>query len=197
MIGSESGYDLALPGTWWEIPVDDEKASDRAIDRIIADAVGRRDEDATARQELRARFRLAATRARTAGASRLHLCREVVVGVPFPASLTAYRPPIPLVDRGERTLLDQLEAVVDPAMEPDDVTLDVPAGRVLRRVRVVEADEGSPEEGLTTLRVDYWLVPPSRRVLLLSFACGLPELREGLVELFDLVVGTLAWSPAD
>lgn len=197
MIGSESGYDLALPGTWWEIPVDDEKASDRAIDRIIADAVGRRDEDATARQELRARFRLAATRARTAGASRLHLCREVVVGVPFPASLTAYRPPIPLVDRGERTPLDQLEAVVDPAMEPDDVTLDVPAGRVLRRVRVVEADEGSPEEGLTTLRVDYWLVPPSRRVLLLSFACGLPELREGLVELFDLVVGTLAWSPAD
>lgn len=194
MSDEETGYDLALPGTWWEIPVDDESATDRAIDAIVGSAVGHRDEDAAARHELRTRFRLASSRARTAGASRLHLCREVVVGVPFPASLTVYRPPIPLTERGERTPLDQLEAVVETATESDDLTLEMPSGRVLRRVRVVEADAGSPEEGLTTLRVDYWLVPPSRRVVLLSFACGLPDLREGLVELFDLVVGTLAWT---
>lgn len=194
MSGAETGYDLALPGTWWEIPVDDPSATNRAIDRIVGSAVGHRDEDATARNELRTRFRLAASRARTAGASRLHLCREVVVGVPFPASLTVYRPPIPLAEHGGRAPLDQLEAVVEAAAEPDDATLETPAGRVLRRVRVVEAEEGTPEEGLTTLRVDYWLVPPSRRVLLLSFACGLPELRDGLVELFDLVVNTVSWS---
>jgi hypothetical protein len=194
MTAAETGYDLALPGTWWEIPVDDEAASDRAIDAIIERAVGHRDADATARRDLRSRFRLAAARARTAGATRLHLCHELMPGVPLPASLTVYRPSIPLSPRSPQSPFAQLEAVVPAASEEDDATLDARSGPVLRRVRVVAADAGSPEEGIATLQVDYWLVPPSRRPVLLSFACGMPELRSGLVELFDLVVQTLEWT---
>jgi hypothetical protein len=194
MSAAETGYDFALPGSWSELPVDDERACDAAIDQIVARAVGRRDQDVRARQELRARFRTAAARARTAGATRLHLCDELMPGVPLPASLTVYRPRIPLSPAAARTPLEQLEAVVEPAAEPDDARVEVPSGTALRRVREERADAGSAEDGLETLRVDYWLVPPSRKPLLLSFACGMPALRASLVELFDLVVATLSYS---
>jgi hypothetical protein len=193
---AETGFDFALPGTWWEIPVDDEAASERAIDALVAQSFGRRDADANARHELRRRFRAAAARARSAGATRLHLCRELLPGVPLPASLTVYRPRIPLLPRVERTPLEQLEAVIEPVSGADDATIETPTGAVLRRVRDVEADADSAEAGIVTLRVDYWLVPPSRRPLLLSFACGLVGLRSDLVELFDLVIGTLVFREA-
>jgi hypothetical protein len=127
---------------------------------------------------------------------RLHLCRELLPGVPLPASLTVYRPRIPLAPRADRTLVEQLAAVIEPASGSDDATIDLPSGTVMRRVREVQAEADSAEAGVDTLRVDYWLVPPSRRPLLLSFTCGLVGLRQELVELFDLVIRTLAF-PVD
>ncbi|MCU1480532.1 MAG: hypothetical protein JWQ19_1318, partial [Subtercola sp.] len=52
--------------------------------------------------------------------------------------------------------------------------------------------EVTPPE-VTTVEVDYWIAAPHGRVLLLSFACGMPLLRDQLVELFDLIVSTLRW----
>jgi hypothetical protein len=190
---AETGYDFALPGSWAELPVDDAEACDTAIEALVLRSVGRRDQDARARRELRTRFRTAAARARTAGATRLHLCGELMPGVALPASLTVYRPRIPLSPTAAQTPFAQLEAVVETAVEPEDAAIELPSGTALRRVRAEHADAGSPEEGIQTLRVDYWLVPPSRRPLLMSFACGMPALRASLVELFDLVVATLVW----
>lgn len=219
----DGGFDFALPGDWWAVPVAHAEETERAVAALVRDTVGRRDEDATARAELRSRFLFAADRARAAGATQLHLCREVMPGVPLPATLTVYHPRLSL-RRLAPTPAAALRAVLGTVREPSgpggepgrepgrdqggeqgrepatelapDADLELPCGPAVRRVREVAAPAGSPEAGLTTLEVDYYLATPGDRVLLLSFACGLPALAEQLTELFDLVVATVAWVQA-
>jgi hypothetical protein len=192
---AENGFDFALPGTWWLVPVDDPAVAERSIARAVERAVGRRDEDARLRAELRARFTDVADRARTAGAAQVHLCHEIMPGVPLPATLTVYWPRLVLRASGESDPGAALRAVLGPP-DGDDVALDdLPTGAGIRRTRVITgsaAPDGSAPD-VTTVEVDYWLATPGGRVLLLSFACGMPLLADQLVELFDLVVRTTTW----
>ncbi|QJU54267.1 hypothetical protein SCB71_14050 [Herbiconiux sp. KACC 21604] len=208
----DGGFDFALPGDWWAVPVARAEETERAVTRLVRETVGRRDEDATARAELRSRFLFAADRARAAGATQLHLCREVMPGVPLPATLTVYHPRLTLRRLGP-TPAEALRAVLGTIREPEpepepepvvgasadvapDTDLEFPCGPAVRRVREVAAPADSPEAGITTLEVDYYLATPGDRVLLLSFACGLPTLAPQLTELFDLVVATVSCVPA-
>ncbi len=204
----DGGFDFALPGDWWAVPVAHAEETERAVAALVRDTVGRRDEDATARAELRSRFLFAADRARAAGATQLHLCREVMPGVPLPATLTVYHPRLSLRRLGP-TPAEALRAVLGTIREPEpepvvgasadvapDTDLEFPCGPAVRRVREVAAPADSPEAGIATLEVDYYLATPGDRILLLSFACGLPALAPQLTELFDLVVATVSWVPA-
>lgn len=202
---SENGFDIALPGSWWTIPVADPAETERAVSALVSEAIGRRDQDARVRAELRTRFLYAADRARSTGAVQLHLCRELMPDVPLPASLTVYWPRITLSGNAAghgaaNTDAVALRAVIGGVSAPGETgvesldDLDLPCGAVLRRTRIVAADPRSPEAGVRTLEVDYWFAPPSRRVLLLSFACGMPELADSLTELFDLMVATVGWT---
>ncbi len=194
----ETGFDFALPGTWWLVPVADPEASAKAIGRAVEQAIGRRDADARLRAELRARFTDVADRARTAGAAQVHLCREIMPGVPLPATLTVYWPRLALRASGEA---DPAAALARVLGAPDAATTqvaltDLPTGAGIRRSRVVTgsaAPDGSAPE-VTTVEVDYWLATPGDRVLLLSFACGMPLLADQLVTLFDEVVRTTTWT---
>lgn len=194
---AETGFDFALPGTWWLVPVADPDVSVKAIGRAVEQAVGRRDADARLRAELRERFTDVADRARTAGAAQVHLCREVVPGVPLPGTLTVYWPRIALRASGESDPAVALHRVLGaPDADTSEAELaDLPTGAGIRRTRIVTgsaAPDGSAPD-VTTVEVDYWLATPGGRVLLLSFACGLPLLADQLVELFDLVVRTTTW----
>jgi hypothetical protein len=206
---AENGFDFALPGTWWLVPVADPSVAARSIARAVEQAVGRRDADARLRAELRTRFTDVADRARTAGAAQVHLCHEIVPGVPLPATLTVYWPRLVLRASGEDDPALALRALLGPPEGADagdgapagtgvdaDVTLDdLPTGPGIRRTRVITgsaAPDGSAPD-VTTVEVDYWLATPGGRVLLLSFACGMPLLAGQLVDLFDLVVRTTTW----
>lgn len=117
--------------------------------------------------------------------------------MPLPATLTVYWPRIALRASGESDPALALRAVLGPPdREGDDLTLDdLPTGPGIRRTRVITgsaAPDGSAPD-VTTVEVDYWLATPGGRVLLLSFACGMPLLADQLVELFDLVVRTTTW----
>lgn len=194
------GFDVTLPGTWWSIPVADPAETDRAVGDLVSATIGRRDQDALLRAELRSRFLHAAGRARSSGAVQLHLCREVMPDVPFPATLTVYWPRIAL--RASEEPAEALRAVLGPVTEARDAGVEnvgdddiaFPCGAAVKRRRIVTAEADSPEHGVRTVEIDYWIATPSRRVLLLSFACGLPELAEELANLFDLVVTTLSWT---
>jgi hypothetical protein len=193
---AENGFDFALPGTWWLVPVDDPEVAGRSITRAVERAIGRRDADARLRADLRARFTDVADRARTAGAAQIHLCHEIVPGVPLPATLTVYWPRLALRASGETDPGLALRAVLGSPDGAGDVMLDdLPTGPGIRRTRVFTgsaAPDGSAPD-VTTVEVDYWLATPGGRVLLLSFACGMPLLADQLVELFDLVVRTTTW----
>jgi len=197
---TEFGFDVALPGTWWAIPVADPAETERAVGDIVSTTIGRRDQDARLRADLRTRFLYAADRARSSGAVQLHLCREVMPDVPLPASLTVYWPRIAL--RASEDPAEAVRAVLGSVTEASDSGVEnlgdddraFPCGAAVRRSRIVTAEAGSPEEGVRTLEIDYWIATPSNRVLLLSFACGLPDLADGLAELFDLVVATVGWT---
>ncbi|MCU1479681.1 MAG: hypothetical protein JWQ19_467, partial [Subtercola sp.] len=171
MTESEPEFDVALPGEWMIIPLLSATAARAAVARIVAQGVGRRDEDARLRAELRASFTTAVDQARGAGATQLHLCRELVAGVPLPASLTVYWPRLSLAATREsdplaalRKLLGPAPAaasgsgpapavVADPAVgstEPreervSDVDLtDFAAGPTVRRTRLVTGRPAAP-----------------------------------------------------
>lgn len=212
-------FDLALPGAWWSIPLDDEATAARAIRRLVAETAGHRDEDARVRADLRRRFAAAAEQAMSAAASQLYLCREIVPGVMLPSSLTVYWPPLtlPPADPPSGTAPAPASGAAPAADLPPGLLalrrlLGPPEGGQteepftvadtvgLRRDRLLTApadpdahdDADTPE--VTTVIVDYWLVlPDTPRPVLLSFACGMPLLRTELIALFDLVVATIRW----
>lgn len=199
-------FDLALPGSWWSIPLDDEATATRAIRRLVAEVAGRSDEDARLRADLRRRFAAAAQQAMGAEAKQLYLCREIVPGVMLPSSLTVYWPPLTLPpgapDGGASGDLADVAGLRLLLGAPDDGQAEeefAVAGTVgLRRDRLLVSppeEEGGEGPEVTTVLADYWVVlPGSRQVVLLSFACGMPLLRTELVGLFDLVVATLRWT---
>lgn len=192
------GFDLALPGSWWSIPLENEATAARAIRRLVAEVAGRSDHDARLRADLRRRFAAAARQAMSAEAKQLYLCREIVPGVMLPSSLTIYWPPLALPPGtpGAPGLRRLLGAPEDGQTEEEFAVADTVG---LRRDRLVVSPAGdSPADPeVTTVEVGYWLVlPGGSRVVLLSFSCGMPLLRPDLVALFDLVVATLSWDAA-
>lgn len=221
MTGAQPDFDLALPGAWWSIPLDDEATAARAIRRLVAETAGHRDEDARMRADLRRRFAAAAEQAMSAAASQLYLCREIVSGVMLPSSLTVYWPPLTLPPADPSSapgtsaasgttgaaasdlppgLLALRRLLGPPEAEQTEEPFTVADTVGLRRDRLLTAPadpdaHDDPETAeITTVIVDYWLVlPEAPRPVLLSFACGMPLLRTQLIDLFDLVVATIRW----
>jgi hypothetical protein len=184
---TDADIEFLLPGRWNFIPLARPEATKRVIARLAEDAVGRSDERAQLRAELRARFALS---------------DELAPGVPFPASITAYWPALAIKrqehpeDEGAATAA--IRTLLGPAGEgTDEAELTVGGRAAVRRAVVskgpITADPDAQE--VETVEVDYWILQPDgRRVLVLSCACGMPLLRDRLVELFDVIVSTLRWS---
>jgi hypothetical protein len=195
-VSTRPDFDLALPGSWWSIPLDDEPTALRAIRRLVAEVAGRSDDQARLRDELRRRFAAVAQQAMAAEAKQLHLCREIVPGVPLPSSLTVYWPPL-VLPPGPQGAAGLRSLIGEPEQGQAEEEFAVAGTVGIRRDRLVVSPggEGQGDPEVTTVEVGYWLVlPGGSRVVLLSFSCGMPMLRTELVALFDLVVATVRWS---
>ncbi len=195
-------FDFALPGRWWEVPLDDPAATKQAIAAIARDTLGRDDARARMRIDMRRRFEEVADEARRIDAHQMYMCRELVPGVPLPSSLTVARPPMMLggdpgasVAAGIAAMRRLLGPPPDGTDEAEVPVSDTGAVRRVRLVTGVPGKDGSAPE-ITSLEADYWLLQPGHRVpLLMSFGCGLVGLREQLVDLFDVIVQSVRWRP--
>jgi Arc/MetJ family transcription regulator len=199
---SDQAIEFLLPGRWSFVPLAQPEATKKVIARLAEDAIGRADEHAQLRAEVRARFTLITDRARDGGGQQLWLGDELAPGVPFPATITAYwpalsiRPPDDPEDEGAVTAA--IRHLVGPTdADADEAELTIGGRPALRRAAVsrgpVTADPDAQE--VETVEVDYWVVrPDGRRMLVIGCSCGMPMLRERLVELFDVIVTTLRWS---
>lgn len=108
---SAPDVEFVLPGTWRYVPVADAIASKRVVARVTEQAVGRTDDRAKLRADIRSRFTVAADRARDAGGEAMWICDEIMTGVPLPASIVLYRPP--LVTRSAATVDERRVALHD------------------------------------------------------------------------------------
>lgn len=213
---------LALPGQWQALPLgaDDEIAAEIAA--FVRAHFGRRDDQATLRNEQRARLGEAARRARDAGALQFHLSLTAPGGAALASTVAEYRPQLPLGSLAEpaavadalvRVLATQdagagagagAEAGADTAAADTHWDAFAAAGgavfdrgdglvlRTSRRIEPVDAERDAP-----TAIVDYWLTVPDRAdVVLLSFTTALAELAPLITELFDAIVSAAQWSPA-
>lgn len=191
---------FVLPGTWGRIDVATQERTKATVRDVVERFVGRADEAATIRADLRLQLTSIAESARDGGAAEFYIATEVAPSVPLTATLSVHAP------QWDITRLDELgigglESVLlagASAMSGDRVgerTIDAPEIAVVRQRYRREVDRSSSgADPLPLFQVDYWVAAPNpARLALLSFASPMTAFEEELVELFDAVVRTVRW----
>jgi len=187
-----AGVRVVLPATWWVIDLTDESARRRSIGALVERQMGRGDELATLRTDLRRHLEVTAVDAGALGGQLMAISLTRAGSVPIPASVTVYRSPAGST-RSES--LDDVEAALQAGAAKDD-TVDAaqgPWGPVLRRTRIGEGVEELGARDVPMLLADYWLDPGDGAGLLsLTFSSPLVEARDALLPLFDTIVASVA-----
>lgn len=192
--------EFLLPGRWWHIVLGDPADTARQIRAMARSAVGRQDDRAQLRRDIRVTVERAALVAEDAEATDFYFALEIVPGVPIPACLAVYWPDIPYglsLAAGPRAAADSLASslrTAQPAtrvvsLGDDDIAL-------VRSVRTMvgPAFAATGVEGAQELVTSYWVIrQDAPRPLLLSFTTALVSLRDEMVDLFDAIVSTLEW----
>ena len=207
----ERGGDIkiALPGTWWNVPMDDSESAARTIRAIVDEVIGRADDRATLRNAIREELMSDVNAARSRGAHALYLARELTRGIPLSASLTVLWPRVSDVpaDIAEEPWLHRavLKLAVDASRKDGDTgdgteqdpsldaDLDIPGMAMLRRVarHTTLTASGQPS---VALQVDYWIAFAGHaRPALISFSSVFSGMDEQLVGLFDAIAATTTW----
>jgi hypothetical protein len=178
---------IYLPDKWWIVDVRSKRARERSIAALVTQQVGRADDRAALRAEIRATLGRLARDASRAGAFLLALSLMRVGEVRLPAALTVYR--VPRAGGGELGALERAYA----GESSDDIELVVAdRGSLLRRTWVDRAARDSLVPDARIFRADYWLdLPDAAEIVLLAFSTPLVEAAEALLGLFDAIVDTV------
>jgi hypothetical protein len=197
---------FALPGTWGRVNLDSDATTQRSIRRVVEHSLGRDDNLATLRADVRKRFREAADIARASAAIDFYVSLEIAPGVPLPAWLAVFLPNVAREDFDSLGLSD-LMLTLDESTASATGAESVASGRfesgkvqavrqVFHRTNAATDDEPATE----LLQVDYWLAASRpNRIALLSFTTQLIEFEEQMLDLFDAAISTVRWpspSPA-
>jgi hypothetical protein len=180
-----------LPASWWIIDLRDGDVRRRLIACLVAQEVGPQDELATVRAQLRSRLDGASHDAAAAGGRLVAVSLMRAAGIPLTATVTVYRVPGAGVPGDE---LEHLHGALEEAPVPGqelELAMGI-EGPVLRRVYVRTATDDVDAPAIPMLLVDYWLDPQDGHgLVLMSFSSPLVTAREGLLDLFDLIVASV------
>lgn len=183
--------ELYLPTGWWLVDVRSKRARDHSIRTLVESRVGRADDHAKLRAELRAELGRQAQDAMRAGAFLLAISLMEHDEIGLPAALAGYR--VPRSGGGE---LRSLQAAIGPHESVELVEAE--RGDVLRTTSTSDArlDPNGPQ--VPMFRADYWLdLPGTSELVLLVFTTPLVEAAEAFLDLFDAIAATVAVSPHD
>lgn len=190
--------DFVLPGEWWRIPLDlGEAATTDSIRGLVQTVVGRSDELASRRAELREQLAATTAAAKKVQAHQLYLATRIVGSLPFPVSLVVAWPDLPVSVLGSPVERAELVAASLPegsqSQELDVVDLSGVAAARTASVRSAVYEVEGESLTLPHLDVNYWVtVEGVERVALLSFTSPMVELTAELIELFDAVISTIS-----
>lgn len=181
---------VLLPDDWDVIDLEDVEARHRAVDELVNRQFGAAPQLGGLRTSMRQELHRRVEQAARAGGLLMALAGAGGGPLTVPASLTVYRVPGSLDERGRAAMIDVL------ASDEPGHALDIAAGRagtVLRRVRPARASTDlAGGQGMPSLLVDYWVeVTPGEPLAYLVFSSPLVELRDEILELFDAIVSSV------
>ena len=192
---------LTLVGRWHRFESSDPDALRRQVHAYVRSTVGKRDDQATARADLRARLTEVVAEAARHRASAVFVCEEVSPGVPLPAMVTVFHPmvaptPDPATASAARegvleAMRRDLVATHAAGKESACVLVEAGDGEALRVVTIDEAEAvaGAPTSRVRSVRADYWVLwPDGDRVSLVSCFTPLGDIPHAMVRLFDAIV---------
>jgi hypothetical protein len=175
-----------VPADWFTVPLGDVAARRKAVAGLVTRQAGRGDEAAPLRARLRRELNQVADQAASAGGTHLAVSLMVAGGMPIPASLTVYRTGIPTAVVSPEELARMLDVGEADVFTGEDRT-------VLRRVRSGVAPQDVAESQVPQLLIDYWLsLDGLSEVLALSFSSPLVQVREPLIDLFNVIADSVS-----
>lgn len=184
-----SGLSLLLPTSWWTIDLTDPGSRSRAVRSLVEHSLGRADEAAQLRADLRTRLGRAADQAAAAGGVLMAVSLMKVGDLPVPATGTVYRVP------GLRLDAAGVESLTATLRESEAESLDVAQAEdgtpVIRRVRLRPGDPELGAEDITQMVVDYWrTLGVAGPTVSMTFGSPMVQVREALLDLFDTIVSS-------
>lgn len=193
-----------LPGTWAQIPLHDAAEAREAIKRLVAKQLGRADDAATAREQLRRQFNEALKDAIAGEAQGMQIALEIIDGLPTPASFTVFLPEQPLtpaIGTEPAAVMSVLEKGMRGRADVDGTSIETfqtAESAVLRTSRTELMVVDAEAEPMKVAIVDYWMtIPGSKRVILINFHTALADAIMEMTELFDAIVRAAYWTHPD
>jgi len=182
---------MVFPGSWANIPLDDDRSMESTIAQLVKRQVGRDDRFAQLRRDAKQRLLAVARDAQESNAVQLALSLEILPGVPFPAAVVAdYRNWPDPAGAGEQTVAQRLATVL-----PGGELLELSSGVAIRSFRTTTIRQGT--EAVPDIKLEYFLCVPDGRSLLHVVADVPIKIEAELIAaLFDAMVDSIRWFPA-
>lgn len=194
-ISAPRDYNVMVPDGWFQLPLAPDDR-DRGIVALAERQFRGVDNAPHLKEQLMRALQRKAKDAYNVGGTELYISTLTMGPVPLAASLLIS---VPAPDEWPQSS-DADELAEHLAGRPEDAELGVvelqAAGRAVR-IRRKEAPDPASQMGNTlpnTTLVYYVPVPATTRWLLLNFSTPLDPLADRMVELFDVVAGTLHWT---
>jgi hypothetical protein len=197
---------LRLPGTWVQLDPNRPEVTTGRIHSFVELAIGRADELAQARHDMRDALGMMMDRAPEAAAlESTFLCHEISPGSPTPIAVSVFSPAdvhmSPAIGKGPGAVIETFLAAMNVLGDVADWTrIDCADGEAVRRCRITETvvAEGAEDLPMRSFVADYWrTVPGGKRLVLVTVTSPLADIPQTLVRLADAIVAGSRFSPAD
>lgn len=188
---------LRLPGTWVQLDPARPEVTDRRIRTFVDLAIGRADELAKARADMRSAIGALMNQADEAAAlESVFWCHEVAPGTPTPIAVSVFAPTelhmSPVIGTDPRDVIDGFLAAMDVLGDGEGwerrACVD---GDSVRRWRIADTVVGAGFEDVPvrSFSADYWrTVPDTKRLVLITVTSPLADIPETMLRLADAIV---------
>ena len=189
-IAAPARMSMVFPGSWANIPLDDDRSMESTIAQLVKRQVGRDDRFAQLRRDAKQRLLAVARDAKVSNAVQLALSLEILPGVPFPAAVVADYRNWPDASAAEGLTVSERLAAVLPGGE----LLDLSSGVAIRSFRSTTITQGA--DAVPDIKLEYFLCVPDGRSLLHVVADVPIKIEAELIAaLFDAMVDSIRWFP--
>jgi hypothetical protein len=202
---SASRLTLRLPGTWVQLDPNRPEVTTERIHSFVELAIGRADQLAQARHDMRHALGMMMNGAPEAAAlESTFLCHEIAPGSPTPIAVSVFSPAdvrmSPAIGTGPSAVIETFLAAMEVLGDASGWTrIDCADGEAARRWRITETvvAEGAEDLPLRSFVADYWrTVPGSKRLMLVTVTSPLADIPQTLIRLADAIVAGSRFSSA-